>query len=424
MEYYTPKGLQDILPEEIDYWQEAESTIRKEMSNYRYREIRTPIMEKTDVFARGVGEDTDIVSKEMYTFQDKGGRSVTLRPEGTAPVVRAYLEHKIHGREELSKFFYIGPMFRYEAPQKGRSRQFHQYGAEAIGSNDPALDAEIIELGVSLLHSLGITDVGLALNSIGCPDDREEYEEELVSFLTPRREDLCPDCRNRIDTNPLRVLDCKEETCREVVSSAPKIREFLCEECRDHFAGVQSYLDEVEINYELDYSIVRGLDYYTQTVFEVFSSALGAQDALIGGGRYNGLVEVLGGDPTPAVGFAAGMERLILILRELDRAVSQDDLQLYIAYLDEPTKKVAFRVLRDLRNAGLSVETDYLQKSLQGQLGYADRYGADYTVIIGPDEMEREEITLRDMSTGDQANIPLENSTSRILEIIESEGER
>ncbi|MFP4588480.1 MAG: histidine--tRNA ligase [Candidatus Acetothermia bacterium] len=419
MKYHAPKGLSDILPEEIPYWQEVERGIRKKMEAYRYREIRTPVMEQSQVFARGVGEDTDIVSKEMYTFEDKGGRSITLRPENTASVVRAYLEHKISGREELSKFYYIGPMFRYEAPQKGRSRQFHQYGAEALGSADPSLDVELIELSLSLLDSFGVTDVGLAMNSIGCSEDREQYVEELVGYLQPREDDLCADCRRRLNSNPLRILDCKEEGCRAAVNSAPVITDYLCEECEQHFDGVQSYADQLGIDYQLDHTLVRGLDYYTKTVFELFSSALGAQDALIGGGRYDDLVELLGGEPTPAVGFAAGMERLILILSEGDEdQPSLDQLEIYIATLDERTKFTGFELLRELRDRGLNAEIDYLDKSLQGQLGYADRYGASYSVIIGPQELSNDELTLRDMESGEQQTLPLSTAAEQLAELV------
>ncbi len=423
MKYYAPKGLYDIKPEEMPYWHAVEEEVRATMPLHGYEEIRTPIMEKTEVFARGVGEETDVVSKEMYTFEDKGGRSMTLRPENTASVVRAYLEHKFYGKEELSKWYYLGPMFRYESPQKGRSRQFHQYGAEAIGSDDPALDAEMIVLAVDLLTSLGLDEVGLNLNSIGCPDDREDYIDELLDFLTPRKDQLCHDCQERLKTNPLRILDCKNETCQSVVEDGPEITDYLCSECQSHFDEVRAYLSELNLGYELDPKLVRGLDYYTKTVFEVYSSDLGAQDALVGGGRYDGLVELFGGDPTPAVGFAGGIERLVLLLEELDSIdLETRDLDVYLASLDRETKRRGLALVNELREAGVKAEIDHLDKSLQGQLGYADRYGAEITAILGPQELSEEEVTLRDMETGDQTRVSITEFSSRVIEQLNSAG--
>lgn len=422
MKYYAPKGLNDITPDDMPYWHAVESEVRATMPVYGYEEIRTPMMEKTEVFARGVGEETDVVEKEMYTFDDKGGRSMTLRPENTASVVRAYLEHKYYGKEELSKWYYLGPMFRYEAPQKGRSRQFHQYGAEAIGSNDPALDAEMINLATDILTSLGLNEVGLSLNSIGCPDDREEYIEELVEYLNPFKEELCEDCQARLKTNPLRILDCKNQTCSSIVEDGPEITDYLCSECQNHFKKVKKYLEQLNLTYTLDSNLVRGLDYYTKTVFEVFSSDLGAQDALVGGGRYDGLVELFGGDPTPAVGFAGGIERLVLLLEELDRVeLKKRELDVYIATLDPETKRRGLKLVQELRNSGLKTEIDYLEKSLQGQLGYADRYGADVTAILGPQELSEDEITLRDMETGEQTLVPLSDFTEKVKNLLEFE---
>ncbi|MBS3814011.1 histidine--tRNA ligase [Candidatus Bipolaricaulota bacterium] len=422
MKYYAPKGLNDITPDDMPYWHAVESEVRATMPVYGYEEIRTPMMEKTEVFARGVGEETDVVEKEMYTFDDKGGRSMTLRPENTASVVRAYLEHKYYGKEELSKWYYLGPMFRYEAPQKGRSRQFHQYGAEAIGSNDPALDAEMINLATDILTSLGLNEVGLSLNSIGCPDDREEYIEELVEYLNPFKEELCEDCQARLETNPLRILDCKNQACSSIVEDGPEITDYLCSECRDHFKNVKKYLDQLNLSYTMDPNLVRGLDYYTKTVFEVFSSDLGAQDALVGGGRYDGLVELFGGDPTPAVGFAGGIERLVLLLEELEGVeLKKRELDVYLATLDRETKRRGLKLVQRLRNSGFKTEIDYLEKSLQGQLGYADRYGADVTAILGPQELSEDEITLRDMETGEQTLVPLSDFTEKVKNLLESE---
>jgi len=313
-------------------------------------------------------------------------------------------------------------MFRYEAPQKGRSRQFHQYGAEAIGSDDPALDAEMIGLAADLLRSLGLENVGLKLNSIGCTEDRSEYIDRLVDYLTPKKGQLCTDCRGRLDTNPLRILDCKETTCQSLMEDGPEITDHLCSECEDHFEDVKGYLDQLNMDYDLEPKLVRGLDYYTKTVFEVFSSDLGAQDALVGGGRYDGLVELFGGDPTPAVGFAGGIERLVLLLEELERIeMEKSGLDVYLATLDRETKRAGLELVQELREIGLKAEIDYLEKSLQGQLGYADRYDAELTAILGPRELSEDEITLRDMETGDQTTVSLDEFSSEVKNRLGSE---
>ncbi len=310
------RGMSDILPEEALLWQHLEAEIREAVALYGYREIRTPIVERAELFARGVGEATDIVHKEMYVFPDKKGQMLALRPEATAPVVRAYIEHGLYAKGGVAKLYYIGPMFRYEKPQKGRKRQFHQYGVEALGSLDPALDAEVIDLAWFIMERLGLRREGLflRLNSIGCPEDRPRYREALREYFLPYREKLCPDCQRRLDENPLRILDCKVPTCMEIAKDAPKSTDYLCEDCRLHFERLLGYLDALDLAYELDPKLVRGLDYYTRTVFELISRDLGAQDALLGGGRYDGLAEALGGPSIPGVGFAGGMERLILVL--------------------------------------------------------------------------------------------------------------
>ncbi|MFQ5793513.1 MAG: histidine--tRNA ligase [Candidatus Bipolaricaulia bacterium] len=410
MKYHSPKGLNDILTDEIEQWHVAETAIRTVMNRYQYREIRTPLLEYTELFERGVGQDTEIVGKQMYTFSDKAGRSLTLRPEGTAPIVRAFLEHKLYGRSELIKLSYLGSMFRYEEPQKGRSRQFEQFGVEAIGSADPALDAEVIELGWSLLtEALGLDGLRLKLNSMGCREDRKRYITELRSYFTPMIETMCPDCQVRLETNPLRILDCNEEICQGPISAVPAMLHYLCDDCEAHFDRLRTHLDDLEILYRLDPTLARGLDYYTRTVFEIASPDLGARDAIIGGGRYDDLVEMLGGPPTPAIGFAGGMPGLILTLNAQKGPLhEQTGPDLYIATVDEQGRREGIRLLRELRRGDITAEIDYLGKSVRGQFGYADRIGARYVIVIGPEELDRGALTLRDMRSGDEARIDLD----------------
>ena len=308
----APRGTKDILPPESNKWSQVEALLRRLSNMYNFQEIRTPIFEHTELFTRTVGESTDIVQKEMYTFEDKGGRSLTLRPEGTAPVVRAFLEHGLDGGALPVKFFYLGPMFRYEKPQAGRYREFMQFGVEILGSPSPFSDVEVIQIGVRIAEELGLIGTTLFINTIGCPLCRKEYREDLVKFLSERVSDLCPDCQSRLETNPLRVLDCKNPSCRKVTAQAPQMHEYLCAECQEHWDMLRSILTSMGMEYKVDPTLVRGLDYYTRTVFEIKWPPLGAQDTIVGGGRYDGLVEELGGKPTPGVGFALGLERLLL----------------------------------------------------------------------------------------------------------------
>lgn len=407
----APRGTRDLLPEEARKWQYVEATARSLFQMYQYREIRTPIFEFTELFSRGIGETTDIVEKEMYTFQDKGGRSLTLRPEGTAPVVRAYLENKLY-QNPLVKLYYIGPIFRYERPQAGRFRQAHQIGVEAIGSIHPSLDAEVISLGMDFFRSLGLGHLSVKINSIGCPVCRARYRPLLAEYLQRSLPVLCTDCQRRALANPIRVFDCKKAQCQEICSQAPLTIDHLCSgggnSCSEHFKAVKEHLDLLGVAYEVDRQMVRGLDYYTKTVFEVISLALGAQNSLVGGGRYDALVEELGGSPKPAVGFALGLERTVMVMEQCQAfAPNSGAVQVYLAGLGEAAGKELFTLLSLLRSRGIAGEKDYLSRSLSAQMKEAHRLGARYTVILGEEEMKRSVAILRDMESGAQEEVPM-----------------
>ena len=390
------------MPDEIWKWQKIEKTAHEVFSLYNYREIRTPIFEDTSLFERSIGADTDIVEKEMYTFLDKKGRSLTLRPEGTAPVVRAYLEHNLH-TQGLSKFFYTGTFFRYERPQAGRNRQFYQVGVEAIGSDNPALDAEVINLALHFLNSLGLKTLDVFLNSIGCSSCQPVYRKKLQEFLNAHLHEFCDDCRKRTDTNPLRVLDCKKEECISVLKDAPVTLEFLCQSCSDHFKSVKHYLDALDVTYEISSRLVRGLDYYTRTTFEVVHSGLGAQNAVAGGGRFDGLVEEFGGTATPAVGFAAGVDRMALLLeKEGMKPQGERHVFVFIAVSGEEYIEEGVLLLNQLRRSGISAEIDYEGRSLKSQFRRANKLGVKFAVILG------KETVLRDMEKGEQEEVEKE----------------
>ena len=396
----APRGTQDILPDEAARWQQVEAAAREVMASYGYREIRTPIFEHTELFARGVGEQTDVVEKEMYTFTDRSGRSITLRPEGTAPLARAFIEHGMHLWPSPVKLFYIGPMFRYERPQAGRLRQHHQMGAEALGSDDPALDAEAILMPIDIFRRLGLQRFTVQLNSIGCPRCRPAYREALLAYLAARTEALCENCRRRLHRSPLRVLDCKVPSCREATAAAPASVDFLCAECREHFRQVQGHLDALGVAYELDPRLVRGFDYYTRTVFEVQSPDLGAQNAVAGGGRYDGLVETLGGPPTPGVGFASGIERALLALQQTGSAPAEAGwLDVYVACADGRLGSEWLAFLYRLRRAGVRADAAAGGRSLKSQLRGADRAGARVAVIVGDAPWPA---AVRDLRSGEQ----------------------
>jgi histidyl-tRNA synthetase len=407
MAYQKPKGTQDILPPESDKWQALEAKARELCRRFNYREIRTPIFEHTELFRRGVGETTDIVEKEMYTFLDKGGRSISLRPEGTAGVVRAYLENKLYGEPDVSKLYYLGPMFRYEQPQAGRYRQLHQFGVEAFGSEDPGLDAEVISLGYSFYAELGIRNVRVEINSVGTPASREAYRDTLREFLKPIKDTLCRDCQSRYDRNPLRVLDCKIDQHR--FEGAPSILDSLDEESRKHFAKVQKHLAAMNIPFSINPRLVRGLDYYTHTAFEYKAAGIGAIDTIGGGGRYNGLVEQIGGKAQPGVGLGIGLERTLLILEAQEVELPQaGPLDVYLIALGEAAEDKVAQLLQQLRQEGLRADRDYLGRGLKAQMKAADRLGARYTAILGEDELARGEISLKTMATGEQKNVPLD----------------
>ncbi|MGM0471279.1 MAG: histidine--tRNA ligase [Bacillota bacterium] len=410
MSITRPRGTNDILPDDSLKWQYIEDAARDVFARYNYQEIRTPIFESTDLFCRGIGESTDIVEKEMYTFTDKGGRSITLRPEGTASVMRSFLEHKVYGQAQPTKYFYYGPMFRYERPQSGRYRQFHQLGVEVLGADSPAIDAEVIALGLQFLTELGLEDLEVHLNSVGCPECRAEYRDQLRDYFADCLEDLCSDCQSRYDRNPLRILDCKSEDCQSYATDAPEIIDHLCPECDEHFAQVKSYLDQLEIDYIVDANLVRGLDYYTNTAFEIMYTGLGAQDTIFGGGRYNGLAEEIGDREVPGIGFAMGMERIVLALEEQDVELPlSTDMDLFITTIGQAARETAFNYLYQLRQAGLRVEMDYLGRSVKGQMKCADRNNAQYSIILGEDELNKGTATIREMTSGDQTEIELDN---------------
>jgi len=409
MKYKALYGTHDLLPEDSFKWQHLEEKVRKVLSLYNYKEIRIPIFEETDLFARSIGQDTDIVQKEMYTFLDQGKRSLTLRPEGTAGVVRAYLEHSLRRKWPLVKLFYFGSMFRQERPQKGRLREFHQFGIEAIGSTDVRLDAEVIEMAVRICRDLKISDFKMHLNSIGCPVCRPVHREKLLSFMKDKVGDLCDDCKTRYLRNPLRMFDCKNEKCMEQLKDAPVMVDFLCWHCREHHLNLKRYLDKLNLGYFEDKKLVRGLDYYTRTAFEIKSPLLGSQDTLLGGGRYDLLVQELGGESTPAIGFAAGMERFIIVLemqKQLD--FEEKKLDVFIATSGDEARVLAVKLIRDLRRKNIIGDMDYMYRSLKAQMREADRQKAKKVLIIGEDEIKKGKAILKDMESGEQKEIELE----------------
>lgn len=410
-----PRGTNDFLPEDTCKWQYVENLLREICHEFGYEEIRTPIFEETELFLRGVGDTTDIVQKEMYTFEDAGGRSVTLRPENTASAVRAYVENKMAYRSQPTKLFYIGPMFRYERPQAGRFRQFHQFGVECFGAASPAADAEIITLAWEFYHRLGLQNLELNLNSVGCPECRPAYRKALQDFLRPNLDKLCDSCRERFDKNPLRILDCKNPECQQYLVGAPTTLDALCDDCREHFNAVNKYLDAVGIPYKINERLVRGLDYYTNTAFEILLSDIGAQSAVCGGGRYNRLVEEIGGKSTPGVGFALGMERVFNALAsqgiELPAGRKVD---VFVAALDAEAGEESFRLTTELRRQGLAAAQDVMGRSLKAQFKYADKFAAAYTLIVGGDELARGALQLRDMAAGEQQEVAIADVVSLI----------
>jgi histidyl-tRNA synthetase len=408
------KGFKDILPEETGLWQYVEAIMRELFDDFGFAELRIPALEQTELFARSIGADTDIVEKEMYTFTDRSGASLTLRPEATASVVRAYIEHKLYGKDPVRKLYTMGPMFRRERPQKGRYRQFYQINAEVFGLHDPRADAELILVLMTFMQRLELPDVVLHVNSLGCPECRPRFKEALKWFLKGHAGQLCSDCLRRRDKNPLRIFDCKVPTCKEAVQEAPSLLDHLCEACRNHFDTVQRALEGFHIPYQTNHRLVRGLDYYTRTTFEVLAQSLGAQDAVAGGGRYDGLVKALGGPDEPGVGFAIGVDRLMVLLA--DRAASFEKRpHLFIAALGPTAQARAFEWLQGFRMKKVRTEMDFEDRSLKAQMRRADKLEAFYVLIVGDSELEKEAALLRDMKTKAQERVPLEDLVSSVV---------
>ena len=409
MEMQAPKGTKDMLPQDAYKWHFVEKTFRDVAKYYGMREIRTPMFEHTELFARGVGDTTDIVQKEMYTFNDKGNRSITLKPEGTAGVVRAFIENKLYADTQPTKLFYITPCFRYERPQAGRQRQFHQFGIEALGSDKPSLDAEVIALAVQFFTEVGLKDLAVSINSVGCPTCRAEYNARLKEYLDAKSDVLCETCLERKDKNPMRVIDCKNPTCKENLNDIPFMVDHICDDCKDHFEKLQTYLKEMDINFVVDKTIVRGLDYYKKTAFEIISNDIGSQSTVCGGGRYDGLVEQLGGPKgVSGIGFALGAERLLLTMEnnniEIENPYATD---IFIVTIGDEAKTKSFKLLKDLRTNHISAENDHLDRSVKAQFKYSDKINAKFTIVIGDDELANDTATLKNMSTSEQTTIKL-----------------
>lgn len=420
MSFQIPRGTQDIVPGEVEIWQFIEEKMRNICRTYHYKEIRTPMFEHTELFLRGVGDTTDIVQKEMYTFHDRGERSLTLRPEGTASVVRAYVEKKMYGQpNQPTKLYYLGPMFRYERPQAGRFRQFVQFGVEAIGSHSPAIDTEVIALAMDLYRSLGLKNLKLIINSLGDKESRSLHRNALISHFKPHIHEFCSDCQGRLEKNPLRILDCKVDKDHPLMKNAPSILDYLNEDSKVYFEKVLSLLTELGIEYEVDATLVRGLDYYNHTAFEIMSSApgFGSITTLCGGGRYNGLVEEIGGPQTPGIGFALSIERLIAAIKaeEIELPI-EETIDCYLVAVGEKASDASVAILHELRNANLSCEKDYLDKKVKAQFKAADRLHAKFVAVLGDDELEKNIINLKDMSTGEQQEVPLQDLSKIVVE--------
>jgi histidyl-tRNA synthetase len=418
LEFTTIKGFKDLLPEEMPTWQRVESEARKVFRSFGFQEIRPPLMEVTELFSRSIGEETDIVSKEMYTLTDSKGKGLTLRPEATASIVRAYIQHRLYQERPILKLFTMGAMFRHERPQKGRFRQFHQIDAEILGDPGPRSDAEIILLAMELFRAVALSDLSLHLNSLGCPECRPRFRAELTAYLAEKSSALCTDCRRRAETNPLRVFDCKVDSCRSVVSDAPAILSFICADCDRHFRAVQGYLQEAGLSFVLDPTLVRGLDYYTRTTFEIQTESLGAQNAVLGGGRYDGLIRQLGGPDHPGIGFALGVERLVALMEEASGRQAAAGPDLFLAGLGEEAEKRIFQWASRLRRSGMWVEMEYASKGLKAQLKNADRLGARKVLIVGDNELASGKAILRDMGTKDQQEVKLENLVEEIRKLL------
>lgn len=413
----APKGTKDIMPKDVYKWQFVEKAFKEMCEKHGFKEVRTPTFEHTELFTRGVGDTTDIVEKQMYTFNDYANRSITLKPEGTSPVVRAFVEHKIYAEVQPTKMYYIIPCFRYEKPQSGRLREFHQLGIETFGTGNMMADAEIISLAYDFLNNLGIKDVELRINSIGCPDCRKSHREALKAFLQPKYDQLCDTCKGRFDRNPLRILDCKSPVCQELVQGAPMMIDYLCDDCRTAFEELQENLTAMGIPFTVDPGIVRGLDYYTKTAFEFVSNNIGAQGTVCGGGRYDNLIHEVGGPDIPGVGFGLGIERLLLVMEANGIEIPEpENIDIFIAFMGTRGKNFGMKLMRELRAAGVKTEMDVLSRNLKGQLKYADRIGAKYTVVIGDNELDEGALVLKDMNNSTQETIAIDNIKEVLIE--------
>ncbi len=405
------KGTEDVLPKESYRWQFVENIMREEAANFGFKEMRTPVFEHTELFARGVGATTDVVQKEMYTFDTKGGESVTLRPEGTAGAARAVLEHALPNEGLPIKAYYLTSCYRYEKPQAGRLREFHQFGVEEYGTSSPIADAEVISLAASIFKRLQIKDLHLEINSIGCPCCRPKFNEALKEYFSAHKEELCGNCLNRLEKNPMRLIDCKVPSCHEIAKDAPNILDFLCDECREHFELVKKYLETVGIEYKVNPTIVRGLDYYTKTVFEFVSDAIGSQGTVCGGGRYDGLIEELGGQHMPSLGYAMGLERLLMVMDNQGIEIPKPaSCALYIAGLGESAQLKAYELVNSVRKSGLPAEGDVVGRGLRAQMKYADKIGAKFSMVIGDNELEENKAKVKNMTTGELTELELDEN--------------
>ena len=405
------KGTEDVLPKDSYRWQFVEDDMRKESAAYGFKEIRTPVFEHTELFARGVGQTTDVVQKEMYTFDTKGGESVTLRPEGTAGAARAVLEHGLVNDSLPIKASYFVSCYRYEKPQAGRLREFHQFGLECYGTQSPVADAELICAAQSIFDRLGIKQLRLEINSIGCPTCRAEYHKALKEYFYGYKDELCETCNSRLEKNPMRILDCKSPVCSKIAQGAPKITDYLCDECKEHFASVQKYLDAAGVEYTVNPTIVRGLDYYTKTVFEFVTDFIGAQGTVCGGGRYDGLIEELGGKHLPSLGFAMGIERLLMLMDKQGIEIPKPSTcDLYVAVMGESASLKSFEIIKAVRSCGLIAETDVVGRGLRAQMKYADKIGAKFSMVLGDNEIEQGKAVIKNMSSGEQTEIVLDDT--------------
>jgi histidyl-tRNA synthetase len=413
------KGTEDIMPKDSYRWQFLENLMRQQADVYGFKEVRTPVFEQTSLFSRGVGETTDVVQKEMYTFSTKGDDSITLRPEGTAGAARAFLEHGVFNDGLPSKQYYLTTCYRYEKPQAGRQREFRQFGIEVFGTQNPAADAEVICLVNGLFERIGLKNIELQINSIGCPHCRSKYHEKLKEYFENYKDKLCETCQNRLERNPMRIIDCKSPICSEIAKDAPKMIDYLCDECKEHFEKVKTYLDNANVNYQVNPNIVRGLDYYTKTVFEFVSNNIGAQGTVCGGGRYDGLIEELGGQHTPSLGCAMGMERLLMLIDNSGIELPKPDTaDLYIASMGEEAQLKAFTLAEEVRKSGCSVQCDIVGRGLRPQMKFADKIGAKFSVVIGDNEIAENKAELKNMSKGEKTEISLDNFSAEFINVL------